>query len=81
MSKKWLNNIGTINQSKKGNLYIKINKDFNAKEGDRLVLKNKKQEILDSVQAGVITEDKGQELIEKLSFIKYVIHLPPREEN
>jgi hypothetical protein len=81
MSKEWINDIGTINKSKSGNLYIKIDKDFTVKQGQRLILKNKKEEILNSVDAGKITEERGQELIEKLHFIKYSIHLPPNEES
>ena len=81
MSKEWINDIGTINKSKKGNLYIQLDKDVVLKKGDRLVLKNKKEEILNSVESGKITEDRGQELIEKLHFIKYSIHQPPSEES
>jgi hypothetical protein len=81
MSKEWLNNIATINESKSGNLYIKVNRDFSVKEGATLMLKNKKQEILESAQAGKISEERAQELVEKLGFIKYVIHMPPQEEN
>ena len=80
MSKTWINDIGTINKSKNGNLYINANKDFTVKKGDRLVLKSKKQEILDSVEAGRITEERGEELLTKLEFIKYTIHQPPRED-
>lgn len=80
MSKKWVNDIGTINKSKNGKLYIDIKKDFSVKEGDRLVLKSKKEEIQASVEAGKISEERGEELQEKLHFIKYTIHQPPREE-
>ena len=81
MSKEWINDIGTINKSKQGNLYINVDKDFTVRKGQRLILKNKKEEILNSVEAGKISEERGQELIEKLHFIKYSIHLPPSEEN
>lgn len=80
MSKQWKNNIGTINESKAGKLYINIDEDFNVKKGERLILKSKKEEILDSVQAGKISEERGQELLDKLHFIKYTIHQPPSEE-
>jgi hypothetical protein len=80
MSNKWINDIGTINKAKSGNLYINIDKDFEVKKGDRLVLKSKKEEILASVESGKISEERGEELIEKLHFIKYTIHQPPRDE-
>jgi hypothetical protein len=81
MAKKWVNDVATINKSKTGNLYIQINEDFSVKKGDRLVLKSKKEEILASAEKGAITVERAEELIEKLHFIKYVIHQPPREEN
>jgi len=81
MSKEWINNIGSINKSKNGNLYISVDKDFAVKKGDRLVLKSKKLEIEDSVKAGRIDEERGEELLKKLEFIKYSIHQPPREDS
>ncbi len=80
MSKVWVNDIGTINKSKNGNLYINIDKDLSVKKGDRLILRSKKKEIEASVEAGKISEERGEELQEKLHFIKYTIHQPPREE-
>lgn len=79
MSSEW-KNIGTIRESKKGNLYIKIDADLNAKEGDTFMLKNKKKEILESAEKGYITEERAQELIENLSFIKYTIVKPPNKD-
>jgi hypothetical protein len=81
MSKQWKNNVGTINESKAGKLYINIDEDFNVKRGERLILKSKKEEILDSVQAGKISEERAEELLQKLHFIKYTIHQPPSEES
>ncbi len=80
MSKEWKNDLGTINKSKAGNLYINIDKDHVIKKGDRLILKSKKQEIEASVTSGKISEERGEELKTKLEFIKYTIHAPPREE-
>ena len=76
----WVNDIGQILKSKNGKLYIEIKKDFSVKEGDRLILKSKSKEIEESVAAGKITEERGEELLEKLHFIKYTIHQPPRED-
>jgi hypothetical protein len=76
MGTKWINDVATINKSKNGNLYIRVNKDFNAKEGQNLVLKKKADEISESAAAGKITEERAEELKEKLQFIKYTIHQP-----
>ena len=82
--KEWVNDLGTINESKNGKLYIKIDKEITLKKGDFISLKSKKQEILDSVESGKINEERGNELMEKLAFIKYTLHKapfqPPRED-
>jgi hypothetical protein len=79
MSKEWINDVGTINESKQGRLYINIDKDFTVKKGDRLILKRKSDDIQQSVSAGKISEERGEELLQKLHFIKYTIHQPPEE--
>lgn len=81
MSKEWNNGVGQILESKKGRLYINILKPFSVKEGDRLVLTSKKQELQNSMAAGKLSEEKGNELLEKLKFVKYTIHQPPRDDN
>ena len=80
MSNEWISDIGTINKSKKGKLYIKVDKDFSVKAGDILNLKSKKEEIQSSADAGKITQERADELMKKLEFIKYTIHQPPRGE-
>ena len=79
MSEKWLNNVATINESKAGKLYIKIDEDFEVKKGDTLVLKKKADEIDESVTAGKISSERGEELKQTLHFIKYSVHKPPRQ--
>ena len=76
---KWINDVGQILVSKKGNLYMQITQDIDLKEGDRLTMKSKKDEILESVKAGKISEERGEELLEKLSFIKYTLHKMPND--
>ena len=78
-NKEWINDIGTINKSKGGKLYIKADKDFTVKKGDRLVLKSKKEEILASAEAGKISDERAEELLKKLDFVKYTIHQPPSD--
>lgn len=77
MSDKWINNVAEIKKSKNGNLYIDVKEGFSVEKGDRLVMKSKKEEILNN---RTLSEDRKAELVEKLSFIKYTIHVPPREE-
>ena len=79
MSNKWLNNCGQILESKKGKLYIKFDESFDIQKGDMLVMKKKTDAIDESVSGGHITEERGEELKEKLSFIKYELHKAPRE--
>lgn len=81
MSDKWLNNIGTINESKKGNFYIKINSDIELKEGDNIIMKKKSDELKEAFEKGDLTEDRYNELSQKLSFIKYTLHKPPRNNS
>lgn len=75
----WINDIGTLNKSKAGNFYINIDKDFTAKAGQRLVLKNKADEIQKSADDGKISQERADELKEKLHFIRYTIHQPIEE--
>jgi hypothetical protein len=79
MSEKWINNFGTINQSKAGKLYIKFNEDADIKKDDVVFMQKKTDEIDDKVSRGVITEEEGENQKEKFHFIKYVLTKPPRE--
>lgn len=80
MSDQWINDVGIIATSKAGQPYIKFNKDVNLKEGDRLLMKKKSDDIQEQVDAGKISEERGEELKEKLSFIKYTLTKPPRDK-
>jgi len=77
----WVNGVGTINKSKSGNLYINIDIDeIVLKKGDRLTLTKKTDNIDRSVEAGKITEERAEELKEKLHFIKYDINKAPSND-
>ena len=76
MSDKWINGVAEIKKSKNGNLYIDIKEDFSVSKGDRLMLKSKKQEILDNDN---LSDDRKQELLAKLEFIKYTVNIPPKK--
>ena len=77
---KWINNCGQILKAKSGKLYIKFTSDFDVKEGDTLVMEKKVDAIDKSVANGNIDEERGEELKEKLHFIKYELHKGPRNE-
>ena len=76
---KWLN-VGSILKSKKGISYIKIDQDVSLKKDDVLFLKNKQEDIKEQVERGTITEERGQELLEKLHFIKFNILLKQEQQ-
>lgn len=77
MSNEWLNDVGQLLKAKSGKLYIKFDKDFTVKKGDNITLKKKSDEINESFEAGKISEEKRDELLDKLSFVKYTLHKPP----
>lgn len=79
-SKKWQNNVMSIQESKSENLYIRVNEDVVLKKGQNLVLKDKQESLDESLKDGRITEERHAELSDKLNFIKYEISVPPNEE-
>ena len=76
---KYVNNALQILQSKKGNLYIQVTNDngvlqdfiSNLKPGMPIYLNNKEEERAQAVADGKITEERAQELADKIGFIKY----------
>jgi len=75
----WINNLGSICEGRDGkSLYIKVRKDVNLKEGDNLRMVKHTDEVQRKVDAGIITEEEAQQQLEKLSFVKYTLHRPPR---
>jgi len=79
-SKKWLL-VGEIRVSKdKKTKYIHVPEDVQLKAGSALFLKKKSDEIDSQVEAGFITEERAEELKEKLSFITHSIYLPPPKD-
>ena len=78
MSNGWINNVLQVNEAKSGNFYVEIKEDITFKAGDRVMLKSKADDIDEQVKNGVIDEDRGEELKDKLSWIKYVGNLAPR---
>lgn len=80
-SNKWINGIGTINKSKNGNLYINVDIDeIVLKKGDRLTLTKKTDSLDKQAELGNITEERAEELKEKLHFIKYEIAKAPNQD-
>lgn len=79
MSKKYVNDFIQVLESKKGGLYIKVTdkndvfQEFlsNVKPGDAIFLNNKEEERAAQVDEGKITQERADELQEKIGFIKY----------
>ena len=80
MAKQWKNNVLTIQESKAGNLYIRVNENVTLEEGQNLVMTGKQESLDKSLKEGRIDEARHTELSEKLHFIKYEISVPPAEE-
>jgi len=77
---KWINYAGEICTSKNGNSkYIRIKKDFKALKGNTIQLK-KFDEYLDGlVESKFITEEQKKERLEKVTWVTYVLTVPPQE--
>jgi len=79
MAKKYVNDFIQVLESKKGGLYLSVTKDSdvfqeflaNVKPGDAIFLNNKAEERARQVDEGKITQDRADELEEKIGFIKY----------
>jgi len=80
MSEGWINDVGSVLKSKNGKtFYLQINQDIELKKGDRLLLKNKKEQIEAQVAAGKIDAERGEELKDKLKFIIFEAHKMPNK--
>jgi hypothetical protein len=78
---RWNNGVASILKSKDGKkLYLKFNNDVTLSKDTILTIEKKEDEIDRSLQSGRISEEKAQELKEKLHFVKYELHLPPEKE-
>lgn len=82
---KWQNNVMSINESKAGDLYIKVSDKLQGAlilyPGDTLQMKGKQENLDEALEAGRMTAEQHAELSEKLSFIKYEITAPPTKES
>lgn len=79
MAKEWLNDVVQIMKSKNGNIYIKVTEDgeafkkfvSNLKPGDAIFCKSQEEKLHELADAGKISEERRDELLEKTGFIKY----------
>ena len=79
MAKEWLNDVVQVMKSKNGNFYIKVTDDgeafkkfvSNLKPGDAIFLNSQEDKLNDLCEAGKISEERRDELLEKTSFIRY----------
>lgn len=72
--------IGSICKSKANKLYIKVEKGVTLKEDSMLVLRKVSDEIKGQFERGFIDEETRDERLEKLSWKKYKILLPPDKD-
>jgi hypothetical protein len=76
----WVNYAGEICKSKDGNgRYIKINKDFKAMKGNNIIMVKFEDYLQGLVDSGKITKDDMERRIEKVTWVQYVLHVPPQE--
>lgn len=80
MGKKvYVNEALQVLKSKKGGFYIKITDDNekfsqfrdNLKPGDAVFLQSQEEKINSLVENGKISEERGEEILGKTSFVKY----------
>ena len=74
MAGKWTK-IGSLRKSKSGGLYIKVDSDFQLKQGDALNLQDPRKKIASAVEAGRMDETKAEEMLSKIpDYIKYDVY-------
>ena len=79
MAKKYLNDVAQILKSKKGLIYIKVTEDgeafknflSNLKPGDAIFCKSQEDSLNEACEAGRMSEERRDELLEKTAFIKF----------
>jgi len=80
MSSNWVNSAAEICVSKDGNgRYIKVKKPFKMLKDNNLILTPFKQHLQGLVKAGFMDENKMNETLENVHWVKYVVSVPPQE--
>lgn len=70
---KWTK-VGELKKSKQGKLYVEVKADI--PKGAYVMLKDPRAGVMESVQAGRLSEEKGNEILAKLpDFLKYELIL------
>lgn len=75
--KEWLNGLGQILESKKGKLYIKVDKDVSLSAGDIINMEDHMDSLTRSFKNNKIDKDTYDRLVNNTGFVKYKLHLPP----
>ena len=78
--KQWIH-FADIMKSKEDKLYIKVREDIKLEKDQMVVMKKKSEQIKQQFKNGFISEERRDELLEKLSFIKYELLLPPGDDS
>jgi len=74
MSKSKWSKVGELKKSKAGKLYVEVKEDI--PKGSYVMLKDPRVGIAESVKAGRLTEERGNEILAKLpDFLKYELIL------
>lgn len=79
-SKGWTFDIGTIQVSKGGKEYIRVNKDVVLKKGQSIFKLSHEEKLQGMVDRGIITPEDAERQLEEKSYIKFFLNLAPVED-
>lgn len=72
--------VGEILSSKAGKLYVKFKEDFSAPANSTLMIKDPRVSLEEAVAAGLLNEEKAQEMAAKIpEFVRYQLIKPPEK--
>jgi hypothetical protein len=77
---KWVYDIATVQVSKGGKQYIRVNKDVTLKKGQSIFFQSQEEKLQKLVDNGKITEDEAERQLEAKSFIKFHLNLAPENK-
>jgi hypothetical protein len=77
----WINYAAEVCKTKDGKgRYIRIIKPFSALRGNNLRMVKFEDHLDEMVAKGFMTTDERDDKLEKVTWVKYVIHVPPQEQ-
>lgn len=79
--KEWVNNfIEILERKDKSGYYFKVNEDITLKAGELGQAINFEDDLHSSVESGKLSEEKAEELFNKLGFIKFRLTATPSKD-